>query len=223
MAARLKWLKKNFMTLTEQLSSYSQQSATRIPEPAQKIMKDAIKELENSTIAQRAFKKGQQLPHISLPNASGKTVNIQEELKNNKVVLTFYRGGWCPYCNLELKALQAKQAEIEAKGAKLIAISPEAPDNSLSTTQKNALTFDILTDANNEVARSLGLVYELPQNLVSLYKQFGINLEQSQGMQSNELPIAATYIINQEGSIDYDFIEEDYKLRAEPAEVVAAL
>jgi len=211
------------MTLTEQLAAHARQSATRIPEESQAVMKDAIKQLENGNIGKLAFKKGQQLPNISLPNANGNTVNIQEELKNNKVVLTFYRGGWCPYCNLELKALQAKQAEIEAKGAKLIAISPESPDNSLSTTEKNELSFDILTDANNEVARALGLVYELPQNLVSLYKQFGIDLEQSQGMQSNELPIAATYIVNQDGSIDYDFIEEDYKLRAEPAEVVAAL
>jgi len=211
------------MTLTEQLAAHARQSATKFPEATQAIMKNAIKELENSNIGKLAFKKGQQLPNISLPNASGNTVNIQEELKNNKVVLTFYRGGWCPYCNLELKALQSKQAEIEAKGAKLIAISPESPDNSLSTTEKNALSFDILTDANNEVARSLGLVYELPQNLVSLYNEFGIDLEQSQGMQSNELPIAATYIVNQDGSIDYDFIEEDYKLRAEPAAVVAAL
>ena len=211
------------MTLTEQLAAHARQSATKFPEATQAIMKNAIKELENSNIGKLAFKKGQQLPNISLPNASGNTVNIQEELKNNKVVLTFYRGGWCPYCNLELKALQSKQAEIEAKGAKLIAISPESPDNSLSTTQKNELSFDILTDANNEVARALGLVYALPQNLVSLYNKFGINLEQSQGMQSNELPIAATYIVNQDGSIDYDFIEEDYKLRAEPAAVVAAL
>lgn len=211
------------MTLTEQLAAHARQSATKFPEATQAIMKNAIKELENSNIGKLAFKKGQQLPNISLPNASGNTVNIQEELKSNKIVLTFYRGGWCPYCNLELKALQSKQAEIEAKGAKLIAISPESPDNSLSTTEKNALSFDILTDTNNEVARSLGLVYELPQNLVSLYNEFGIDLEQSQGMQSNELPIAATYIVNQDGSIDYDFIEEDYKLRAEPAAVVAAL
>lgn len=211
------------MNLTEQLAAYAHQSASRFPEATKAIMRNAIKELENSNIGKLAYKKGQQIPNIALPNANGKTVNIQEELKNNKVVLTFYRGGWCPYCNLELKALQEKLGEIEAKGAKLIAISPESPDNSLSTTEKNALSFDILTDTNNEVARSLGLVYELPQNLISLYHEFGINLEQSQGMQSNELPIAATYIINQDGIIDYDFIEEDYKLRAEPAAVIAAL
>ena len=211
------------MTLTEQLSAHAQQSASRIPADAQVIMKDAIAALENSKISQNATKKGDSIPQIVLPNAQGEAVNIQEVLKNNKVVLAFYRGGWCPYCNIELKALQEKLPEIEAKGAKLIAISPESPDNSLSTTEKNALNFDILTDANNEVARALGLVYELPQNLVSLYKQFGIDLEKSQGMQSNELPIAATYIVNQDGSIAYDFIEEDYKLRAEPAEVVASL
>lgn len=211
------------MTLTEQLSAYAKQSASKIPAPAQTIMKDAIAALENSNIRKQAHTKGNVLPEIALPNAQGKVVNIQEVLENNKVVLAFYRGGWCPYCNLELKALQEKLPEIEAKGARLIAITPETPDNSLTTQEKNQLSFDILTDANNEVARALGLVYKLPENLVSLYQQFGIDLEKSQGVQENELPIAATYIVNQEGVIDYDFIEEDYKLRADPAEVIAAL
>lgn len=211
------------MTLTEQLAAYAQQSATRIPAPAQAIMKDAIAALENTKLSANAYKKGQQLPAISLPNAHGTSVNIPEILEHNKVVIAFYRGGWCPYCNLELKALQEKLPEIEAKGAKLIAITPESPDNSLSTKEKNELSFEILTDTNNEVARALGLVYELPKNLVSLYGQFGIDLAQSQGVASNELPMAATYIVNQDGTIAYDFIEEDYKLRAEPSEIVAAL
>lgn len=211
------------MSLTEQLAAYAQQSATRIPEPAQKIMREAITKLENSKISSKAYKKGQQLPAISLPNAQGNIVNLQEVLQENKVVIAFYRGGWCPYCNLELKALQEKLPEIEAKGAKLIAITPESPDNSITTKDKNALSFEILTDANNEVARALGLVYQLPENLVSLYEQFGIDLKQSQGAPSNELPIAATYIVNQDGTIAYDFIEEDYKLRAEPSEILEAL
>lgn len=211
------------MSLTEQLAAYAQQSATRIPEPAQKIMREAITKLENSKISSKAYKKGQQLPAISLPNAQGNIVNLQEVLQENKVVIAFYRGGWCPYCNLELKALQEKLPEIEAKGAKLIAITPESPDNSLTTQEKNALSFEILTDANNEVARALGLAFQLPENLVSLYEQFGIDLKQSQGAPSNELPIAATYIVNQDGTIAYDFIEEDYKLRAEPSEILEAL
>ena len=211
------------MKLTDQLSAFATQSASRIPAEAQVIMKDAIAALENSKIASSASKKGDTLPAITLPNAQGKNIHIQEVLKDNKVVLAFYRGGWCPFCNLELKALQEKLPEIEAKGAKLIAITPESPDNSLTTMEKNELSFDILTDRNNEVARALGLVYKLPKNLIDLYQQFGIDLTQSQGIQSNELPIAATYIVNQNGSIAYDFIEEDYKLRAEPSEIVSSL
>ncbi len=211
------------MTLTEQLAAHARQSASRHPEEAKSIMKNAIKELENANLAKRAYKKGQELPPIALPNAKGDIVNIQEVLKNNKVVIAFYRGGWCPYCNLELKALQEKLPEIEAKGAKLIAITPETPDQSLTTTEKNELSFDILTDANNEVARTLGLAFKLPSELVNLYETFGIDLNKSQGVASNELPIAATYIVNQNGTIAYDFIEEDYKLRAEPSEIVAAL
>lgn len=211
------------MSLSEQLYAYARESANRIPAEAQVIMKDAIAALENSKVSAKALKKGDKIPAISLPNAQGKTIHIQEILKSHKVVIAFYRGGWCPYCNLELKALQEKLPEIEAKGAKLIAITPESPDNSLTTTEKNNLSFDILTDANNEIARTLGLVYELPKNLVSLYQNFGIDLEKSQGIDSNELPIAATYVVNQDGAIDYDFIEEDYKLRAEPSEIIASL
>lgn len=211
------------MTLTEQLSAISKDGASKIPAEVQVVMKDAIASLENAKISQNATKKGDTLPNITLPNSQGQAINIQEVLKDNKVVLAFYRGGWCPYCNLELKALQEKLPQIEAKGAKLIAITPETPDNSMSTKQKNKLGFDILTDSNNEVARSLGLVYKMPENLVTLYKGFGIDLEQNQGVNSYELPMAATYVVNQNGVISYDFIEEDYKLRAEPSEVVAAL
>ena len=158
-----------------------------------------------------------------MPNATGKTVNLSEVLKDNRVVLTFYRGGWCPYCNLELKAFQNALPKIEAKGAKLIAISPETPDNSLSTAEKNELSFEVLSDTNNKTAKDLGLVFQLPETLQNLYKKFGIDLDINQNNTNQELPIAATYIIEQDGTISYDYLQEDYKLRADPSEVLTAL
>ena len=211
------------MSLTEQLQAYADQSAQKIPQPAQEIMRAGIDELVNNSILDKAFKTGQKIPQINLPNAVGQEINVNEELKNNKLVIAFYRGGWCPYCNLELKALQNALPEIEAKGAKLIAIAPEAPDNSLTTKEKNELSFEVLSDANNEVARELNLVYRLDDSLNELYKGFGIDLEANQNNTNQELPIAATYVVEQDGTISYHFLQEDYKLRADPSEILNAL
>ena len=211
------------MSLTEQLKAYADQSAQKIPAEAQVIMKKAIDDLSDSDILKNAHKTGDILPDISLPNAKGDTIHLKEELKKGTLVIVFYRGGWCPYCNIELKALQAALPKIKMKGAQLIAITPETPDNSLSTQEKNELSFEVLTDNNNAVARSLGLVYQLPDELNDLYLQFGINLENSQGNSKHELPIAATYVVNQNGEITYHFLQEDYKLRADPEKILEAL
>jgi len=211
------------MTLTEQLKEYADNSATRIPDAAQGIMRSAIDELETTDILENATKTGDQFPAFTLPNAEGTPVALEGLLKEGKVVLTFYRGGWCPYCNIALKALQNVLPEIKAKGATLVAITPETPDNTLSTQEKNELDFQVVTSENNELARSLGLVYTLPENLVTLYKKFGIDLVESQGNEANELPIAATYIIEQNGKVSYHYLAEDYKLRADPLDVIAAL
>jgi len=212
------------MNLTEQLKAHADKSKSRLPLQSLETMQSAIDELVTSSLLESAAKKGSTIPEIILPNATGKLVNLNTILENNKVVLTFYRGGWCPYCNLELKAFQKVLPQIEEKGAKLIAISPETPDNSLSTSEKNNLSFEVLSDDNNEVARALGLVFKMQESLQKLYKSsFGIDLVQSQQNTNQELPIAATYVIEKDGTISYAFLSEDYKLRANPSEVIAAL
>ena len=211
------------MTLTEQLRELAEGSLKRHPGEAQDIMKNGINELINSSMLDKAYRTGQKIPNIELPNATGETVKINDVLQNNKVVLAFYRGGWCPYCNLELKALQNALPQIEAKGAKLIAIAPEAPDNSLTTKEKNELSFEVLSDTNNQTAKEMNLVFRLPASLETLYKKFGINLDANQNNTNQELPIAATYIVEQDGTISYHFLEEDYKLRADPSEILTAL
>jgi len=211
------------MNLTEQLKAHANHSKSRLPQASLETMQSAIDDLVTSSILKNAHKTGDKIPDISLPNATGHLISLNEILEYNRVVLTFYRGGWCPYCNLELRAFQAVLPEIEAKGATLIAVSPETPDNSLTTSEKNNLSFEVLSDSDNLVAKSLGLVFQLPESLQELYKSFGINLDKSQDNTAQELPIAATYIIEQNGTISYHFLEEDYKLRADPSEVLAAL
>ncbi len=211
------------MNLTEQLKKLAEGSLQRHPGEAQNIMQAGIDELIQTSILENAYKTGQKIPEIVLPNAVGNTINVKDILKKNKIVLTFYRGGWCPYCNLELRALQQALPEIEAKGAQLIAIAPESPDNSLSTKEKNKLSFEVLSDTNNKVAKALNLSFTLPKALQDLYSKFGIDLKTNQGNTNQELPIAATYIVEQDGTISYHFLQEDYKLRADPLEIVSAL
>tara|TARA_R110002073_G_scaffold331253_2_gene515918 strand:+ start:1625 stop:2263 length:639 start_codon:yes stop_codon:yes gene_type:complete len=212
------------MSLTEQLKELAEGSIKRHPGEAQAIMKKAIDELIATDIIENALKTGDRIPEINLPNTTGKLININSILSSGKkVVVAFYRGGWCPYCNLELRALQQVLPEIEAKGAKLIAISPETPNNSLTTTEKNMLEFDVLSDKDNELVKAMNLVFKLPDSLQELYKKFGINLDTNQGNLNQELPIAATYIIDTNGVISYHFLEEDYKLRADPKEILSKL
>lgn len=211
------------MSLTARLKKYADASAIKIPQPAQEIMKQAISELENDPLLSKATRKGDVFPDFELPNATGTKVTLKSLLDKGKVIITFYRGGWCPYCNIELKAFQEVLPEIKAKGATLVAITPETPDNTLTTIEKNELDFEVLTSRGNDLARKLNLVYKLPKNLVDLYKSFGIDLLESQGNSANELPIAATYIIDQNGIVDYHFLAEDYKLRADPLEVLENL
>ena len=136
--------------------------------------------------------------------------------------MSFYRGGWCPFCNLELWALQKILPEIERLGASLVAVSPELPDASLNTLEKHRLQFQVLSDRGNQVARQFGLVFTLPQELRPVYEQFGIDIPPHNGDQSFELPLPATYVIASDGTIRYAFVNSDYTQRAEPSDIIAA-
>ena len=143
-------------------------------------------------------------------------------MKKGPVVLTWYRGGWCPYCNLPLHALQEELPSFKALGASLIAISPELPDNSISTAEKNNLGFEVLSDVRNAVAKKYGIVFKLIEPVAESYNQ-GFGLNEHNGDQSNELPLAACYIIDTNGEVTYSFLDADYRNRAEPSEITKAL
>jgi peroxiredoxin len=135
-----------------------------------------------------------------------------------------YRGGWCPYCNLELRAYQRVLPDIRAAGASLVAISPEKPDNTLSTAQKNALTFEVLSDVGQDVGRAFRLVYEFDDELKSAYRDFGLDIPDKNGtVMEWALPISATYVIDRDGLILYAYTDADYRDRADPGEVLAIL
>ena len=166
---------------------------------------------------------GAKVPDAVFKDIDDKDVKLYSLLANKTTVLVYYRGGWCPYCNMEMKALHAVQGEIEASGARLVGMAPEMPDMALSTAKRNAIRIDILSDAGNRVAEELGLVFELPQALRPIYEKFGIDIPKHNGDQSFKLPVPATYIIRQDRVIAYAFVNADYTERLEPAEIVAEL
>jgi peroxiredoxin len=178
---------------------------------------------EADLVAGKALRRGQVSPQFALPSASGAIVSLGERLADGPVIVTFYRGGWCPYCNIALRALQSRLPEIKRLGSSLIAISPEVPDQSLTTTEKLALEFDVLSDADNSIARLFGLVYRVSDAARERLQAFGRDLVAHNGTDSWELPITATYVINQEGLIVFDHVEADYRDRLDPATIVNAV
>ncbi|WP_448822174.1 peroxiredoxin-like family protein [Capnocytophaga sp.] len=172
--------------------------------------------------ASKALKVGDKAPNFTLKNALGKKVKLSALLKKGNVVLTWYRGGWCPYCNRALQSWQEALPELKAQGAIFIALTPELPDYSLSTKEKHHLQFEVLTDLNNEVARSYGLVFTLDKATATRYEQ-GFGLSAYNGNHLNQLPMPATYIIDQKGVIQYAFVNPDYTQRANPEEVIKKL
>ena len=186
-------------------------------------MVNATEELKKSGIEDKSLKTGDIAPFFRLTNQKGQECSLTDLLNDSLVVINYYRGGWCPYCNLELNALQQILPEISKHGARLAAISPETPDNSLTTHEKNNLDFDILYDKGNKLSEEFGLVFKLPDALRPIYDSFGLDIPAYNGDESYTLPMPATYIVGSKGKILYHFIDADYTKRAEPAEIINVL
>ena len=212
------------MSLKEQLAEYRAGWYRRVPAERQAIMQRHIDQLRSGAIARTMLKVGDHAPAIVLENAKGVTVDVGTLLKKGPVIVTFYRGGWCPYCNLELKAYQDLLPQIVAAGASLVAISPEKPDDTVSTAEKNALTFEVLSDVGQKVGRAFGLVYLFTEELKSAYRGFNLDIPARNGTPDEwALPVSATYIIGRDGSIIYAYTDVDYRDRADPRDVLAVL
>ena len=211
------------MGLNADLNALMQENIKQIAPETVNILMSGIKEVIDSGIAGRALKPGAAAPAINLPNATGDRIDVSAMLTDGPVVVSFYRGAWCPYCNLELAALKSRLPEIEELGARLVAITPETPDNSLTAKQKHGLEFEVLSDQGNEVARQFGLVFRVDDATNEALKIFGIYIEASNGNASQELPLPATYVIAGDGSIAGAFADAGYTKRMEPDDIIATL
>lgn len=183
---------------------------------------EGIAAVVETNIVGNALQVGETAINFTLPNALGKKITLYDELENGPVILMWYRGGWCPYCNMQLHYMQEMLPEFKKLGASLIAITPETPDNSISTKEKNDLEFEVLSDLDNKVGYEYKVVFKLTEDVKEIYEN-GFELSKFNGNDNGELPLAATYIIGQNKVIQYAFLDADYRNRAEPQDLLEHL
>lgn len=209
-------------TLSDQLQETATNASKRYPAEVLKTFQSGIDSVRATGIEESAKQVGDQAADATLKGWDEESVTLSEVWKENPVILMWYRGGWCPYCNLQLRAMQKQLDAIEGAGAKLVVLTPELPEKAKETAESNDLNMLVLHDANNELAKKFGIVFQLPESILPIYRD-KLQLAKVNGNDAMELPLAATYVINTDGEITYAFLDADYKKRAEPAEVVAAV
>lgn len=211
------------MTLQQMITDLQAESLPNIPPEILQTMRQATQELVASGIAGKAVQPGEQAPGFTLSNTRGESVSLAPLLEKGPVVLNFYRGSWCPYCTLELKALHDALPEITALGASLLSISPNVVEKSADFADENPFDFDILSDVDNKVADKYRLVFTLADELRPIYEKFGVDLQAFDGNDRFELPMPATYVVRADGTIAAGFVHEDYTQRMEPADIIECL
>jgi len=222
-------VQETLMSLPERLAAFRANfeaggAPYHAPSWVHELMHRATAELIASGAAERALKAGDRAPEFTLKDADGRDMSSRELLAKGPLVVTFYRGIWCPYCNLDLQALQAALPAVTEHGAQLVAISPQTQSNSRKSQRDNKVTFPILSDPGNEVAARFGLRFALPDYLVELYRDtFKNDLTRINGDPSWTLPMPARYVLGTDGVIAYAEVNPDYTQRPDPEELLPVL
>ncbi|KAK7423380.1 hypothetical protein QQZ08_009057 [Neonectria magnoliae] len=206
--------------IAEQLQSTLDNFVQKVPETLTEPINRSRAEIVASFDESKVLQPGSKLPDFKLIDAVGKFVTRDELLAHGALLITFYRGNWCPFCNIALHGLQQHLAEFTAKGVTLVAVSPELPDNSLTTKEKNELEFQVLTDADNKFARELGLVWRMPDYLKPVLDSFGHGIDQRQGNDQFEVPVPANFLVDRNGNVRNVFVDPNYTKRLEPTTAV---
>ncbi|WP_066531046.1 peroxiredoxin-like family protein [Erythrobacter sp. CCH5-A1] len=211
------------MSLQDRLDAFKAEFRAARPPEVRELMERATAELIASGAAGRTLKAGDRAPDFTLEAPDGTPVASADLLAQGPLVVSFYRGVWCPYCNMELQALEGARESFEAAGARLVAISPQNRVNSRKSVRENALGFPILSDAGNTVAAAFGLRFALPGYLVDLYKSLGNMLPLFNGDESWTLPMPGRFVIGADGVIAYAEVNPDYTRRPEPVDMLPAI
>ncbi|BCF93205.1 MULTISPECIES: peroxiredoxin-like family protein [Paraburkholderia] len=212
------------MNLQQKLDAFKSNFETRVAPPeVVDVFHRTTAELIATGQAERSLKVGDLAPTFTLANAEGEVVSSTEMLKQGPLVVTFYRGVWCPYCNIDLQAIEEVADEIRTLGASLVSISMQTATSSLKSQRQNKLSYPILVDEGGKTADGFGIRFRLQDELIDAYKGFDIDLPVINGEPSWTLPMPARYVIAQDGTIAYAEVSPDYTKRPDPGELVAAL
>lgn len=209
--------------LAVEIAEFQNNFIPTVPEETIGLLMSELQALIAKGLAEMSLGKGKNFPDFELPNANNKALALNDLLADGPLVISFYRGAWCPYCNLELNALQQRLPEITAAGGRLIAISPQVPDKSADQVSSSRLTFEVLSDVGNKLAKQCGLVFTLPESLRPIYAAWQLDIPGHNADESFELPMPATYIIGTDGIIHYAFVDMDYTKRLEPNIIIEQL
>lgn len=211
------------MSLQSELQTFQSNWRERVGDEVSSLVGAANDRLATNGLFSRVRKAGDRFPDIVLPDHTGRPVRIADRLAAGPLVISFYRGGWCPYCNLELRAYDGVLDLLRLAGGDLIAVSPERPDNVSVTIGKNDLRFPVLSDTEGRLADALGIRFDMEDEIVALYRKFGHDLPTHNGDGRWSLPVPATYVVNRDGIIALAHIDPDYRNRLEPQEAIALL
>lgn len=213
------------MSLRDRLDERWQRTRERSPEVAQ-VYDALVQTLVESRLTETSVKAGERMPDFDLPNVEGRFVTSQELLERGPLVVSFFRGGWCPFCTTELRALQQALPEIAARGASLVAITPDTGAALASAKRDNALGYEVLSDVDFGLGLQFGLVYRVPDSIRELYRGVDLDLGARHGSAHDDvwlLPIPATYIVDRGGIVRFAEVDCDFRRRMEPAAIIRAL
>lgn len=211
------------MTLKTELDDFRSAWTQRVGPDIANLVAGDIDDLRGSGLLDGVARPGDILPALALPNAVGETVDLRALAALGPLVISFYRGGWCPYCNLELRSYQQRLGDFDRLGATLVAVSPETPDDTFDTAQKNALAFEVLSDVEGRLADALGIRFQLTPAIRALYEKFGHDLPTRNGDGRWSLPMPATFVVAKGGVIASVFADPDYRTRLDPEQALSAV
>lgn len=211
-------------TLAQRAAELSAAAATGLPPESAAVFAEEQRRWREQSVPSGVVSAGDTLDDFTLPDATGTPVSLDELLADGPAVIVFYRGGWCPYCNLALRTYQAELLpELARHGARLVAISPQNPDQSLSTTEKAELTFTVLSDAGAQVAHRFGIAYEPAEDVLTAQRSLGLDLKEVNLEGATDLPMPTVLVVDSERVVRFADTHADYTSRTEVADILAAL
>jgi peroxiredoxin len=204
------------MNLQNELNAVRDAVSQKAPSHVVTTIQATTQRLKDSGLAMKALQPGQSIMDFELPDATGKIVNSADLRQSGPLLILFYRGVWCPFCNLTVQAYQERLPAFLQRGVTLMAISPQTPDKSLTLQQKHDLKFPVLSDSGNKIARQFGIVFQLDSALKKVQERFGVDIAAYNGDDRFELPIPATFLVSKNGKVVRSYVEADYMKRLVP-------